>query len=125
MIQPRHSGGCHCGRIRFEVTTAPTKLLVCNCSICRMKAYLHWIVPRDHFRLIRGTDALATYTFNTGAAKHHFCTTCGVAPYYIARSDPDAIDVNARCVDDLDLDSLPLETFDGVNWEASYERYKR
>lgn len=119
------TGGCHCGRVRFEVDGAPEKLIFCNCSICHKKAYLHWIVPRDRFRLLSGAEDLATYTFNTGAAKHHFCRTCGVAPYYIARSDPDAIDVNARCVDDLDLEALPLQTFDGVNWEASYERYRR
>ena len=30
-----HSGGCHCGRIRFKFK-APEKLLMvdCNCSIC-------------------------------------------------------------------------------------------
>lgn len=30
-----HSGGCHCGRVRFEVV-APKRLSVsdCNCSMC-------------------------------------------------------------------------------------------
>ena len=120
-----HTGGCHCGRVRFEIDAAPDKLIVCNCSICRMKGYLHWIVPKDRFSLVSSADDIATYTINTGQAKHHFCRVCGISSYYIARSDPDAIDVNARCVDDLDIDALPLENFDGVNWEASYERYRR
>jgi hypothetical protein len=37
-----HSGGCHCGRVRFEVV-APAVLQVsdCNCSICAKSGYLH------------------------------------------------------------------------------------
>ena len=76
-----HSGGCHCGRVRFEVD-APAELLIdeCNCSMCSRFAYQHLIVPAERFRLITGSDALTTYTFNTGTAKHYFCSTCGVAP---------------------------------------------
>lgn len=47
-----HKGGCHCGRVRFEVT-GPADLEVneCNCSICRMSGYLHLIVRASDFRL--------------------------------------------------------------------------
>jgi hypothetical protein len=117
-------GGCHCGRVRFEVAGTPTTVLVCNCSICTKKAYLHWIVPRDDVRVLSGADDLTTYTFNTGVAQHHFCRVCGCAPFYVPRSDPDKLDVNARCLDDLDLGALAVETFDGVHWEAHYEVYR-
>lgn len=45
-----HTGGCHCGRVRFEVQ-APAKLdvLECNCSICSKAGYLHLVVPADRF----------------------------------------------------------------------------
>ena len=41
-----HRGGCHCGRVAFEVD-APADLhaLDCNCSICRMTGFVHLIVP--------------------------------------------------------------------------------
>ena len=54
-----HAGGCHCGRVRFEVR-APAKLEVadCNCSICAKVGYLHLIVPADRFTLISGREAL-------------------------------------------------------------------
>lgn len=123
-----YTGGCHCGRIRFEVRPPDGRIervLVCNCSICTQKGYLHWIVPRDAFRLLSGSDAIATYTFNTGVAQHHFCRTCGCAPFYVPRSDPDKIDVNVRCVDGVDVDALAVERFDGANWEQAYERYRR
>src|SRR5690606_19671166 len=85
-----HLGGCHCGRVRFEVD-APAELAVddCNCSMCSRYGYLHLIVPANRFRLLRGAEALTTYTFNTGTAKHHFCATCGVKSFYVPRSHPD------------------------------------
>ena len=118
------TGGCHCGRVWFEVRGAPAKALVCNCSICAKKGYLHWIVPEDAFRLLAGADELTTYAFNTGVAKHRFCRVCGCAPFYTPRSDPDKVDVNLRCVDGVDLGALEIETFDGQNWEAQYEVYR-
>ena len=117
-------GGCHCGRVRIEARGPLGTVLLCNCSICTMKAYLHWIIPADDFRLLTPAADLATYAFNTGVAKHHFCPTCGCAPFYIPRSDPDKIDVNVRCLAGVDLASLTLDTFDGAHWEAHYEVYR-
>ena len=123
--QQTFKGACHCGRIAFEVTEALEAVSQCNCSICTKKGYLHWIVPRESFRLLTPDAPIATYTFNTGVAKHHFCPNCGVAPYYIPRSDPDQIDVNARCLDEVDLSKVKLTYYDGQNWEKSYETYRR
>jgi hypothetical protein len=91
----------------------------CNCSICAKKGYLHWIVSPERFRLLTPAAELATYTFNTGTAKHHFCPRCGVAAFYIPRSAPDKIDVNLRCVEKVDLDKLSVSCFDGRNWETA------
>lgn len=115
-----HHGGCHCGRVRFEVD-APAALVVqdCNCSLCRMSGFWHLIVPASRFRLLSGADALVEYTFNTGVAKHRFCGHCGVKSFYIPRSNPDGVDVNARCLDDGTVRSLVIEPFDGSNWEAN------
>jgi hypothetical protein len=118
-------GGCHCGRVAYAVKGRPERLAQCNCSICSKKGYLHWIVPRDQFRLLTPWEDLSTYTFNTHTAKHHFCPRCGVASFYIARSDPDKIDVNARCVEGLDPAAITIETFDGRNWEASFAAERR
>ena len=119
-----YRGGCHCGRVAFEVTGALEKAEQCNCSICTRKGYLHWIVAREHFRLLTAQDDLATYTFNTGIAKHHFCPRCGVASFYIPRSDPDQVDVNVRCLEGVDPALLKIEYFDGRNWEANVASYK-
>jgi hypothetical protein len=113
------SGGCHCGRVRFRVTADLDRITECNCSICTKKGFLHLIVAPEQFELLSGADALTTYRFNTGTAKHTFCATCGVHPFYVPRSDPDKIDVNARCLDDVDIAAIRPQTFDGQNWEQS------
>jgi hypothetical protein len=118
-----YRGGCHCGRVAFEVDGECDEVVECNCSICRKKGYLHWIVPGERFRLLTPADGLATYTFNTRTARHHFCPTCGVAAFYVPRSDPDKIDVNARCLDAVDLTRLRVSRFDGQNWDDAYREY--
>jgi hypothetical protein len=42
-------------------------------------------VTKDDFELLSGADALSTYTFNTGTAKHTFCKHCGMHPFYTPR----------------------------------------
>ena len=103
--------------MRFEVD-APQRIACqeCNCSICTKSGHLHLIVPKSRFRLVHGEAALTTYTFNTGVAQHYFCATCGVKPFYVPRSNPDGIDVNVRCLDEIPGD-LVIERFDGRNWE--------
>jgi hypothetical protein len=119
-----HVGGCHCGRVRFEVQ-APAQIEVadCNCSLCRMSGYLHLIVPKERFKLLRGEDALSTYTFNTGVARHFFCSTCGVKSFYIPRSHPEGISVNARCIDEGSIESMSIQPFDGRDWEKGRAAY--
>ena len=116
----RHTGGCHCGRVRFEVE-APAAITAtrCNCSICSKAGFLHLIVARDDFHLLQGEDALATYTFNTGIAKHHFCRHCGIKSFYVPRSHPDGVSVNVRCLDEGTVESVEIEPFDGRNWEQN------
>jgi len=114
----RHTGGCHCGRVRFEVH-APAQLQVadCNCSICAKSGYLHLIVPASQFQLICGQEQLTTYQFNTGTAKHLFCSVCGVKSFYVPRSHPDGYSVNARCLDAGSVTAMTIRPFDGANWE--------
>ena len=116
-----HRGGCHCGKVRFEVT-APARILVtqCNCSICSKSGYLGLLVRADRFRLLQGEESLTAYRFNTGNAKHTFCSTCGVKSYYYPRSHPDGINVNARCLDAGTVATRIIRKVDGRNWETIY-----
>ena len=118
-----HTGGCHCGRVCFEVDApAIIDATECNCSICRKSGFLHLLVSVDEFRLLQGEDALLTYTFNTGVAKHHFCKYCGVKSFYVPRSHPDGISVNVRCLDKETVDAVNITAFDGQNWEQNVSK---
>jgi hypothetical protein len=118
-----HSGGCHCGRVRFEVI-APKRLTVsdCNCSICSKSGYLHLVVPADRFKLLSGSDTISTYTFNTQTARHLFCSLCGIKSFYVPRSHPDGISVNARCIDSDTIEDLTITQINGREWEAQYPK---
>ena len=119
-----YQGSCHCGAVSFEVE-APEQIEVddCNCSICTKSGFLHLIVPKCKFKILSGEDQLETYTFNTGVAKHTFCKVCGIKPFYIPRSNPDGIDVNARCLD-TQPKAMSIVRFDGVNWEQNVVNYR-
>ena len=80
---------------------------------------IHLIVPPVDFELLSGREDLATYEFNTKVAKHYFCRACGIHPFYIPRSDPDKVDVNVRCLDEVDPEALQVSKFDGKNWERA------
>ena len=115
-----HRGGCHCGKVRFEVEApADLEAQLCNCSICSMTAHLHLIVPASRFHLLQGEEDLATYTFNTGVAQHPFCSTCGIKSFYVPRSNPEGISVNVRCLDPATVERVRVRSFDGQNWEAN------
>ena len=115
-----HKGGCHCGRVRFEVDAQPDIAAdQCNCSICAKSGYLHLLVSADAFRLLHGKDELLTYTFNTGVAKHYFCRNCGVKSFYIPRSHPNGVSVNVNCLDEDTIRSIEITPFDGQDWEQN------
>lgn len=117
------SGGCHCGAVRFEaLVPGEGRLLSCNCSICSKTGFLHLIVPLAQFRLLQGEDSLIEYRFGTGTARHLFCRTCGVKSFYHPRSHPGSVSLNAHALDGDAWRALPVEPFDGRNWEQARAR---
>ncbi len=77
---------------------------------------MHLIVPGSKFRLTSGEDSISTYSYGSGIAKHHFCKTCGIKPFYVPRSNPDGVDVNLNCLEPPPV-NIEIEPFDGQNWE--------
>lgn len=124
----RLEGGCHCGAVRYalalEAPPEQTRALDCNCSICTKKGFVHLIVPQDRFELLAGEDALTTYRFGTGVARHTFCAHCGIHPFYTPRSHPDQVDVNLRTLDEGAWVRFPIAPFDGSEWEANIEQIR-
>ena len=114
----KYSGSCHCGKVAFAVEGTIDKAMACNCSMCRRKGSLLWFTPMETFRLMTPGDAAATYLFNKHFIKHRFCTVCGIHPYAEAVNPNDGkptAAVNIRCIEGLDLDSVPVTHFDGAS----------
>jgi len=104
--------------VKFEVEApAEIEAVDCNCSICSKSGFLHLIVPKSQFTLIQGAESLATYTFNTGVAKHLFCKVCGIKSFYIPRSHPDGYSVNVRCLESATISKIKVVPFEGKHWE--------
>jgi hypothetical protein len=116
-----YEGSCHCGAVVFRVRVREHRALDCNCSMCAMKGFLHLIVPPEDFELLSGEGALADYRFNTGRARHRFCRTCGIHPFYTPRSHPDHVDVNIRCLPPEAFARFAIDPFDGRNWEENVD----
>jgi hypothetical protein len=111
----RYRGSCHCGKVAFEVDGEIKSVLACNCSICSRKGSLLWFVPRTQFTLLTPEDAAGTYTFNKHVIKHRYCPACGIHPFAEAvdpRGVPTAA-VNVRCLEGVDLATIPVNQFDG------------
>jgi hypothetical protein len=115
LAEKTYRGGCHCGRVRYEVTSALTPVISCNCSHCQPKGLLLTFVPASRFRLLSGEGEMTLYQFNKKVIQHFFCRTCGVESF--ARgTGPDGTpmaSINVRCLDGIDLESLTLTPFDG------------
>ncbi len=119
-----YEAGCHCGAVRLRVTlrgerASLREALDCDCSICAKNGFLHFIVRADEFELLSGQQALTEYRFNTGVARHLFCSICGIAPFYVPRSHPDGFSVNARCLDGDGAAGLDVRRFAGSDWETN------
>jgi hypothetical protein len=106
---------CHCGRIKFEVTDELSKVRDCNCSICSRTAYLHWYVEPGQVRLLTEKESMTSYVWRRLSGFHHFCPVCGIAVLrsMVSLTQTRRLSINARCVEDVDLNSLDIERFDG------------
>lgn len=101
---------CHCGQVRLEVNAELGRLTECNCSTCAPHGFLHWKVRPEQVRLATPRTGLSTYVWRAVTDGHHFCKTCGVA---IARTGPEYLSINARCLDDVDIFTLEVVRYDG------------
>jgi hypothetical protein len=107
---------CHCGKIAIEAEGDIEQAVQCNCSICSKKGYLLWFVPRANMRLLTPESDIATYTFNRHNIQHHFCPTCGCAPFSegTGPTGESMAAINVRCLDDhVDLSTLKIIPYDG------------
>jgi hypothetical protein len=116
MTGPRtFQGGCHCGKVRYEVVTDPATAIACNCSQCaRHGLWLTFATP-EQFTLLSGEEKLIDYLFNRKVIHHLFCGDCGVESFARGKTKEgrEMIAINVRCLDGIDIAALSPKPFDG------------
>lgn len=110
---PFYRGSCHCGAVQFEIDTEITEVTMCDCSLCSKKNALMCTAHESRFKLIAGEDKLTLYTWNTGVARHYFCSVCGIYPFHKKRSMPDHYGINVRCLEGFDPARVPFRQAEG------------
>ena len=111
-----YSGGCQCGKVRYQVLMDIGEVLSCNCSRCGRLGSLLAFAPATQFKLLSGEADLTKFEFNKHTIEHQFCSTCGIQSFAIGthpKSGAKLAAINVRCVDGVDLDSLKVKKVDG------------
>jgi hypothetical protein len=114
----QHNAACHCGAVKFRVRLADefNTIRRCTCSYCRMRGAIVAASALSDIEFIEGEDNLTLYTFNTGAAKHYFCRTCGIYTHHQRRSNPNQFGVNVACIESVSpFDFQQVQVMDGVS----------
>jgi hypothetical protein len=103
MPDPPLTGGCLCGRVRYEVTTPLVSAGYCHCTRCQRRtgsaAAVSALVAPGSLRITAGEELLASFDPPGGWSKV-FCSACGGALW---AQDPA----------DLDTIAVRMGTFDG------------
>ena len=116
-------GSCHCGTVRFRVrlTNGLHTARRCTCSYCRMRGAIAVSADLGGIDILCGAETLSVYKFNTGTAKHFFCSKCGIYTYHQRRSNPDQYGVNVACLSGLSpFDFENVVVYDGINHPADH-----
>ena len=109
---------CHCGAIKAEINFPENlkKILRCNCSLCKRKGAVMFLVKNEDFKIVKGIEKLSLYQFHTKVAKHFFCSICGIYTHHNPRSNPAMTGFNLGCIEDLDTFTLKnISIIDGHN----------
>lgn len=95
-----HTGGCHCGSLRYQFEAPLEDIAHCHCSICRRTSggtVMSWVtVPLDSFRWLAGSPA----AYDSGpTCVRYFCGNCGAHLALFTRNSPQEIDVTIATLD--------------------------
>ncbi len=109
---------CHCKQFEAEINIKNnfSKIMRCNCSICKRKGALMSLVKNEDFKITKGEDKLQIYQFHSKVAKHFFCSNCGIYTHHNPRSNPSMTGFNLGCIDNFDTFELQdVNILDGKN----------
>jgi len=106
-MSEQFSGGCLCGAVRYESTSAPVGAGHCHCDDCRRSSGTghcsHLIVPKKAFSVTGEVRFYDAPTDTGNIVSRGFCPTCGGAIYSTNSGSPDLVFPRASSLDDLEV----------------------
>ncbi|WP_159015372.1 GFA family protein [Cognatiluteimonas profundi] len=85
-----HAGGCHCGALRLEFSSArPLRSFVaraCDCDFCTRHRAAWVSDPAGQLRILADTTQLQRYRQGSAQAEFLLCRECGVLVAVMARA---------------------------------------
>lgn len=100
---PVLTGGCFCGKVRYEIDGQPFNSTICHCADCRRASAAPLVacfsVRRAEFRVTHGAPkGFASSAWGTRS----FCPDCGTQLTFEHAGLPDEIDVTTCSLDTPD-----------------------
>ena len=94
---------CHCKSVEIEVNIDQpfSKLIRCNCTLCKRKGTIMSMVGENDLKVVKGQNLLKLYQYHTKVAKHYFCSICGIYTHHNPRSNPKIFVINVACLEGI------------------------
>jgi len=96
------TGGCLCGRVRFEIHGKIGPVVHCHCVTCRKAQGGAFVtnapVRTKYFRLLTGSDSVAEFESSPGK-RRYFCRICGSPLWSCRESVPEIIRIRLGLLD--------------------------
>ena len=109
------TGGCACGRVRYQSDGAARFAVICHCRDCQKASGTGGVpvmgVAKDTFRV---TGETASYVSRGGSQKdaiRHFCPACGSLLFGTPQVVPDTVTIYVGSLDDPNLFKPQLAMF--------------
>ena len=97
------SGGCACGKVRYELVSQPFASGWCHCTTCQRLSgspgMVYASVPREDFAYVQGEDRVRRLSL-ASFAERAFCGDCGSPLAISYEFQPDTIDFTVGTLDD-------------------------
>ncbi len=94
------SGGCQCGRIRYELTGKPVMAAICHCSMCRRAnaaPAVAWAMYQEgQVAFVQGEPKRYV---SSAEAQRGFCPECGTQLSFTASYLPGLVDITIGSLD--------------------------
>ena len=99
------TGGCLCGRVRYQANPRPDTAYYCHCRDCQIGSSSAFSVAifseADDFHLTSGELSTFSQTADSGRRIHRkFCSGCGTAVAWTGEGFPDVVLVSLSSLDD-------------------------